>query len=61
MGTETVVASSLLFALAENQSMCGGGDGWGRVGGQRRQPAGETFPTTILYWIHSGTYMKEEQ
>lgn len=33
MGTGTAVASSLLFALAGNQSGSGGGDGWGRVGG----------------------------
>lgn len=33
MGTVTVAASSLLFALAGNQSWSGGGDGRGRVGG----------------------------
>lgn len=33
MGTRTVAASSLLFALARNQSGSGGGDGQGRVGG----------------------------
>ncbi|KAK2833429.1 hypothetical protein Q5P01_017318 [Channa striata] len=33
MGTGMAVASSLLFALAGNQSASGGGDGQGRVGG----------------------------
>lgn len=33
MGTGTAAASGSLFVLARNQSPGGGGDGWGRVGG----------------------------